>query len=81
MDHSVQELLWEWIGVPWEWIWVPGEGVWVLWAWIGANMKAAGPRRQLSSIQLYPSGVALQGNSRHTAPGGRYVNIRVSMAI
>jgi len=45
----------------------------------GENMKAAGPRRKLSSIQLYPSGVALQGNSRHTAPGGRDVpRVRLS---
>ena len=37
------------------------------------NMKRARPRRELNSIQLYLAGVALQGNSRHTAPGGRYV--------
>ncbi len=31
-----------------------------------------------NSIQLYWMGAALQGNSRHTAPGGRYV-IRFSI--
>ena len=41
MDHSVQELLWDWIWVLWaciwvlwEWIWVPWECIWVLWEWI-----------------------------------------------
>ena len=31
MDHSVQELLWEWIWVLWDWIWVLWECIWVLW--------------------------------------------------
>ena len=39
----------------------------------GEKMKAAGPRRKPSSIQLHSSGAASLGNSRHTAPGGRYV--------
>ena len=32
MDHSVQELLWEWIWVLWDWIWVLWACIWVLWA-------------------------------------------------
>ena len=32
MDHSVQELLWEWIWVLWDWIWVLWARIWVLWA-------------------------------------------------
>ena len=31
MDHSVQELLWEWIWVLWDWIWVLWACIWVLW--------------------------------------------------
>ena len=34
MDHSVQELLWEWIWVLWDWIWVLWACIWVLWEWI-----------------------------------------------
>ena len=49
IDHSVEELLWEWIWVLWEWIWGLWEWIWVfrerirvlrewilvLWEWIG----------------------------------------------
>ena len=29
MDHSAQELLWEWIWVLWDWIWVLWACIWV----------------------------------------------------
>ena len=50
MDHSVQELLWEWIGVPWEWIWVPGERVSVFVKWICPARYRTGP------FQVAPAG-------------------------
>ena len=48
--------------------------------WAAAKHLTAGEHEaretsacESNSIQLYWEGVALQGNSRHTAPGGRYV--------
>ena len=42
---------------------------------VGACTNHVRRRRKLDSIHSYWAGVALQGNSRHTAPGGRYVII------
>ena len=59
IDHSVEELLWEWIWVLWDWIWVPWEGISVLW-----DLGALG-------LDVGALGVHLGAQARFGSLGGR----------